>query len=66
MFDQFMLPFNHTDFIDILTDFVERKIVPMSRIDDAVRRILRVKFTMGLFEKPMADQTFIDKLGSQV
>lgn len=61
-----MLPFNHTDFIDILTDFVERKIVPMSRIDDAVRRILRVKFTMGLFEKPMADQTFIDKLGSQV
>ncbi|GAY66474.1 hypothetical protein CUMW_249070 [Citrus unshiu] len=63
--DMFMLPFNHTDFIDILTDFVERKIVPMSRIDDAVRRILRVKFTMGLFEKPMADQTFIDKLGSQ-
>lgn len=61
-----MLPFNHTDFIDILTDFVERKIVPMSRIDDAVRRILRVKFTMGLFEKPMADQTFIDQLGSQV
>lgn len=61
-----MLPFNHTDFIDILTHFVERKIVPMSRIDDAVRRILRVKFTMGLFEKPMADQTFIDKLGSQV
>lgn len=61
-----MIPFNHSEFMDILTGFVERKIVPQSRIDDAVRRILRVKFTMGLFEKPMADKTFIDQLGSQV
>ncbi|KAK1588381.1 hypothetical protein Q3G72_022666 [Acer saccharum] len=63
--DMFMLPFNHTDFIDILTGYVNNNIVPMSRIDDAVRRILRVKFTMGLFENPLADQNFIDQLGSQ-
>ncbi|TXG73484.1 hypothetical protein EZV62_002063 [Acer yangbiense] len=63
--DMFMLPFNHTDFIDILTGYVNNNIVPMSRIDDAVRRILRVKFTMGLFENPLADQNFVDQLGSQ-
>ena len=28
----------------------------MSRIDDAVRRILRVKFRAGLFEHPYVDQ----------
>ncbi|XP_021892622.1 uncharacterized protein LOC110810688 [Carica papaya] len=37
----------------------------MSRIDDAVRRILRVKFVMGLFEKPFADETYVDHVGSQ-
>ncbi len=31
--------------------------VPMARVDDAVRRILRVKFRAGLFEHPYADVT---------
>lgn len=61
-----MIPFNHTEFIDILKSHVNNNVIPMSRIDDAVRRILRVKFTMGLFENPWADETFIDQLGSQV
>jgi len=30
--------------------------IPMARLDDAVRRILRVKFRMGLFEKPKPSQ----------
>ena len=38
----------------------------MSRIDDEGRRILRVKFIMGLFENPMADYSMVDELGSQV
>ena len=63
---QVMLPFNHTEFIDILTNLVESNFIPMSRIDDAVRRILRVKFSMGLFENPLADLSFVDQLGSQV
>ncbi|KAL5830703.1 hypothetical protein ACOSQ3_016121 [Xanthoceras sorbifolium] len=63
--DMFMLPFNHTEFIDIVTGYVNKNVVPMSRIDDAVRRILRVKLKMGLFENPLADQSFIDQLGSQ-
>ncbi|KAI9389017.1 hypothetical protein POPTR_009G154032v4 [Populus trichocarpa] len=37
----------------------------MDRIDDAVMRILRVKFTLCLFETPLADETLVDQLGSQ-
>lgn len=61
-----MVPLNYTEFIDGLTYQVKNKIIPMSRIDDAVRRILRVKFMMGLFEHPMADDSLVDQLGSQV
>lgn len=63
---QVMVPYNFTDFIDDLTTQVKNKVIPMTRIDDAVRRILRVKFTMGLFENPMADLSFVDELGKQV
>ena len=61
-----MVPFNYTEFIDILTDQVKNKIIPMSRIDDAVKRILRVKFIMGLFEDPLADLSMSHYLGSKV
>ncbi|XP_048323971.2 uncharacterized protein LOC125420836 [Ziziphus jujuba] len=63
--DMIMVPYNHTMFIDTLTDLVNKKFVSMSRIDDAVRRILRVKFTMGLFENPWADRNLISELGAQ-
>jgi beta-glucosidase-like glycosyl hydrolase len=63
---QVMIPYNYTDFIDGLTYQVRNKIIPMSRIDDAVKRILRVKFVMGLFENPLADRSLVDQLGSQV
>lgn len=45
---------------------VNSNAIPMSRINDAVRRILRVKFVMGLFENPLADDRFVNELGSQV
>ena len=61
-----MVPMNYTEFIEGLTSQVKNKIIPMSRIDDAVKRILRVKFTMGLFENPLADLSLVDQLGSQV
>jgi beta-glucosidase len=38
--------------------------VPMSRIDDAVSRILRAKFELGLFEHPYTDRTNLDTVGS--
>lgn len=61
-----MLPEKFTDFIDDLTSLVKKNIIPMSRIDDAVSRILRVKFILGLFENPMADYSMVNELGKQV
>lgn len=63
--DMVMIPFNYTEFIDTLVGLVKDNYIPMSRIDDAVSRILRVKFMMGLFEEPMADLSLVDQLGSQ-
>ncbi|KAI4386639.1 hypothetical protein MLD38_004555 [Melastoma candidum] len=63
--DMIMVPYNYTEFIDGLTYQVNNNLIPMSRIDDAVSRILRVKFMMGLFEDPMADTSLVDQLGSR-
>lgn len=63
--DMIMIPYNYTEFIDGLTLLVKKNVVPISRIDDAVKRILRVKFVMGLFENPLADYSLADQLGSQ-
>ncbi|PWA92704.1 glycoside hydrolase family 3 C-terminal domain-containing protein [Artemisia annua] len=63
--DMFMIGFNYTEFIDGLTYLVKKQFIPMSRVDDAVQRILRVKFTMGLFENPLADYSMVKYLGSQ-
>ncbi|XP_073053869.1 uncharacterized protein [Primulina eburnea] len=63
--DMVMVPYNHTEFSEILISHVKNNLIPMSRINDAVRRILRVKFTMGLFENPLADYSFVHHLGSQ-
>ncbi|KAI6669717.1 hypothetical protein NL676_004602 [Syzygium grande] len=63
--DMIMVPYNYTDFIGNITMLVNKNFIPMSRIDDAVKRILRVKFTMGLFENPIADLSLSHQLGSQ-
>uniref|UniRef100_A0A0D9VBT4 Beta-glucosidase n=1 Tax=Leersia perrieri TaxID=77586 RepID=A0A0D9VBT4_9ORYZ len=63
--DMVMIPFTYTEFIDDLTTLVQNGTIPMSRIDDAVRRILRVKFTMGLFENPYSDLSLVGELGKQ-
>ncbi|KAK1354060.1 Lysosomal beta glucosidase-like [Heracleum sosnowskyi] len=63
--DMMMVPENFTEFVDDLIFQVKNKIVPMSRIDDAVKRILRVKFVMGLFEKTLADLSLAKQLGHQ-
>ncbi|KAJ7971913.1 Beta-glucosidase [Quillaja saponaria] len=63
--DMVMVPYNYTEFIDGLTSEVKNQIIPMSRIDDAVKRILRVKFIMDLFENPLADTSLVNQLGSQ-
>ena len=49
--DMSMVPYDCQFAID-LKELVEEGEVPMSRIDDAVRRILRLKFRLGLFDQP--------------
>lgn len=62
--DMNMVPYDFPRFIRTLTEAVESGAVPMERIDDAVRRILRVKFEMGLFENPMGDAALLAEVGS--
>jgi beta-glucosidase len=49
-----MVP-NDYSFSDLLLQLVKEGKVPMSRIDEAVSRILLVKYQVGLFDKPMPD-----------
>lgn len=48
--DMVMIPDKYMEFINLLRELVDEGKVPMSRIDDAVLRILRVKFAMGLMQ----------------
>ncbi|XP_015959252.1 uncharacterized protein LOC107483144 [Arachis duranensis] len=63
--DMVMVPYKFDEFIQDLNLLVKNNVIPMDRIDDAVARILLVKFTMGLFENPLADFSLVDQLGSQ-
>ncbi len=63
--DMVMVPDNYQAFIYTLKQLVARHKVPMSRIDDAVRRILRVKMEMGLFKNPYSDRKLLSKIGSE-
>ena len=62
--DMGMVPTSYRDFIKHLTAAVQAGEVPMTRIDDAVRRILTVKFRMGLFENLYTDRALTAEIGS--
>ncbi|HXC34410.1 MAG TPA: glycoside hydrolase family 3 protein, partial [Candidatus Acidoferrales bacterium] len=55
---------NYVEFIDDLKELVAEGKIPLSRIDDAVARILRIKFQMGLFENPWTDPALTAQIGS--
>ncbi|KAL0290123.1 UNVERIFIED_CONTAM: Lysosomal beta glucosidase, partial [Sesamum angustifolium] len=57
--DMVMVPFRFELFLKDLMHLVESGKVPMTRIDDAVERILRVKFVSGLFEHPLSDGSLL-------
>ncbi|HEY5296832.1 MAG TPA: glycoside hydrolase family 3 N-terminal domain-containing protein [Verrucomicrobiae bacterium] len=67
--DMIMIPFgagrknSYLEFIRDLKELVAEGKVSLSRIDDAVSRILRIKFQMGLFENPYADVSLMAKIG---
>ena len=65
--DMVMVPHKYREFFNTLVALVKEGRVPMSRIDDAVRRILRVKFAMGLVDKQknhLADRSLHKSFGS--
>lgn len=62
--DMNMVPYDARRFINSAVAAVESGAIPMERIDDAVRRILTVKFEMGLFENPFGDASLLETVGS--
>jgi beta-glucosidase len=62
--DMNMVPYDYERFIATMTSAVEQGDISMERIDDAVRRILRVKFELGLFDQPPADEQQLDGVAS--
>ena len=64
--DMNMVPTNYAIFIETMKQAVKNGDIPESRVDEAVRRILRVKFALGLFEHPMPDVKYQETVRSQV
>ncbi len=62
--DMNMIPGNYPLFMSELIAAVENGDVSEERIDDAVRRILRAKFALGLFENPYGDDSLLSVVGS--
>lgn len=62
--DMSMDPYS-VDFCTLLKELVEEGKVKQSRIDDAVRRILRVKYRLGLFDQPNTGGKGYEKFGSK-
>jgi len=62
--DMNMVPHAYMMFIDTVKLAVDKGDISMERIDDAVRRILTVKFSMGLFEQPYSNPDLFDLVGS--
>ncbi|KAL3653235.1 hypothetical protein CASFOL_002916 [Castilleja foliolosa] len=64
--DMVMVPFRYELFLDEFLSLVEAGEISMARIDDAVERILRVKFISGVFEHPLADRSLLDVVGCKL
>ena len=62
--DMSMVPLDFS-FYDLLLELAREGSVPMSRIDEAVGRILTLKSMLGLFENPYPDESLKTKFGSR-
>jgi beta-glucosidase len=63
--DMNMVPYDYVTFIETMKQAVNNGDIPEARVDEAVRRILRVKFAIGLFEHPMPDPKYQRMVRSQ-
>jgi beta-glucosidase len=62
--DMVMAPDSYREFIGSLKRHVSERRVPMTRIDEAVRRILIAKFRFGVFDHPFGDPSLLTEVGS--
>jgi len=62
--DMVMLPSRYIEFKNDMNSLISESKIDTTRVDDAVRRILTIKFKLGLFERPFTDRTLIDSVGS--
>ncbi len=56
---------HYKTFIKLLKESIEEGLIPMSRIDDAIKRILSVKYDLGLFESPYGKIEYASQVGSK-
>ncbi|MCF8713757.1 glycoside hydrolase family 3 C-terminal domain-containing protein [Joostella atrarenae] len=63
--DMSMIPYNYEVFCDGLIALVKEGKVKEARLDDAVRRILKVKYALGLFENPNTNHKDYPEFGSK-
>ena len=61
--DMSMVPYDYS-FYDTVIELARDGEVPMKRIDEAVSRILRVKYMLGLFEKPYPNKNLVQRVAT--
>jgi len=62
--DMIMLPFEYKDFMSNMQKALSNGEITKERLDDALRRILTVKFKLGLFDRPQAEKEGLSIIGS--
>ncbi len=55
---------SYEHFLEVLKESILEGSIKMDRVDDAVRRILRIKFQLDLFDKPFVDRSLQPLVGS--
>ncbi len=61
--DMVMVPYDYQKFISTLLELIDDEKISIERIDDAVSRILTVKFKLGLFEEPFTNRDLLPEIG---
>jgi beta-glucosidase len=61
--DMVMLPNRYDDFRTDMRSLIDEGRIDTARVDDAVKRILTIKFKLGLFERPFTDRSLLPLIG---
>lgn len=63
--DMNMVPYDYIRFINTMKEAIEKGDISLERVDDAVRRILRTKMMLGLFDRPVTEKSMAETVGSK-